>query len=189
MDPDELLVTEFHLLNQKCTSISVAFEDEAVADYFEKMVDAGRKPEQFARIWLHTHPGDSPMPSTTDEATFARVFGSCDWAIMFILSRTGKTYARLRFRAGPGGQLLVPVGVRWDLPIGEIDDDVWGDEYADTVEDLDLFKSDRLEWWDEPTVKDASRSESQLEQIDDLDAAFEEWYGRYEEEVADGCSL
>ena len=46
---------------------SVSFDDEAVADLFDTQVDAGRKPEQFARVWLHSHPGDSPRPSNTDE--------------------------------------------------------------------------------------------------------------------------
>lgn len=32
--------------------------------------------------------------------TFARVFGSCDWAVMFILGRTAKTFARLKFHVG-----------------------------------------------------------------------------------------
>ena len=32
---------------------------------------------------------------------------------MFILGRTGNTYARLSFGVGPGGQMPVPVGVDW----------------------------------------------------------------------------
>ena len=85
---------------------SVAFDDEAVADFFDHQVDAGRKPEQFARIWLHSHPGDSPQPSTVDEETFERVFGRCQWAVMFVVGRSGKTYARLRFSVGPGARGL-----------------------------------------------------------------------------------
>src|SRR6266436_1430857 len=59
-DPEELLITDFQLINQRCTAVTVAFEDEAVADYFEAMVDAGYQPDQFARAWIHTHPSDSP---------------------------------------------------------------------------------------------------------------------------------
>ena len=83
------------------TCVSVSFDDEAVADYFEDQVEAARVPQQFGRIWLHTHPGNSPEPSMTDENTFTRVFGSCDWAIMFIVAQDGRTFARLRFNAGP----------------------------------------------------------------------------------------
>ena len=66
-DADDLLfVKEFVIIKQQVTCVSFIFDDQAVADFFEEQVDLGRKPEQFARIWLHSHPGDSPQPSTTD---------------------------------------------------------------------------------------------------------------------------
>jgi hypothetical protein len=79
--------------------------------------------------------------SGTDEATFHRVFGGCDWAVMAILGRTGNTYARLRFNAGPGGSLILPVGVDWaawphvspHLAGGVTE---WAWEYHDLVEEL-----------------------------------------------------
>ncbi len=49
-----LLIEEFITVKQTTTEVSVDFHDEAVADLFETQVDLGRKPEQFARIWLHT---------------------------------------------------------------------------------------------------------------------------------------
>lgn len=97
---DPLRVEGLTLVEQRCTSVSVAFEDEAVAEHFDRCVDAGLPPRRFARIWVHTHPGDSAIPSGTDERTFDRVFGRCDWAVMCILARGGETYARLRIRAG-----------------------------------------------------------------------------------------
>ena len=97
---DLLLVTDFVLVKQKVTCVSVSFDDEAVADYFEDQVEVGRVPEQFGRIWLHSHPGDSPRPSSIDEETFQRVFGRCQWAVMFIVARGGGSYARLRFSVG-----------------------------------------------------------------------------------------
>ena len=67
-EPDDLLfVKEFVTVKQDVTPVSVKFDDEAVANHFEDQVDLGRKPEQFARIWLHSHPGDSPEPSIIDE--------------------------------------------------------------------------------------------------------------------------
>lgn len=66
-EPDDLLcVTDFVTIKQDATVASISLDDEAVADFFESQVDAGRKPEQFFRIWLHTHPGDSPSPSSID---------------------------------------------------------------------------------------------------------------------------
>src|SRR3989339_1227792 len=44
---DLLFVTDFTLVKQKVTSVSVAFADESVADFFEDQVAVGRKPDQF----------------------------------------------------------------------------------------------------------------------------------------------
>lgn len=104
-----------------------------MADYVDGQVDRGLRPESFLRLWLHTHPGDSPTPSGTDEETFARVFGKCDWAIMFVLARTGKTYARLRFNVGPGGHGEIPVEVDWSAPFAASDHDGWRAEYRANV--------------------------------------------------------
>lgn len=146
-DPAELLVTEFITVKQRCTAVSVRFDDQAVADYFEDMVDRGLKPDQSARCWLHTHPGDSAEPSGLDEETFERVFGRCDWAILFIAARGGASYARLRFNTGPGGELLLPVGVRWDLPLDAVDPDAWRAEYeANVVEELASVSTRICEW-------------------------------------------
>ena len=113
---DPLLIEDFITVHQRVSAVTVAFDDTAVADFYDQQVDLGRQPHQFSRIWCHTHPGDSPNPSSTDEDTFARVFGGCDWAVMFILAKGGKTYARLRFNVGPGGHLLIPVEVDFAAP-------------------------------------------------------------------------
>ena len=79
---DPLRVTDWRLVRQICTNVSVAFQDESVADFFDDQVDAGNAPNQFSRLWIHTHPGDCPQPSLTDEETFERVFGRAEWALM-----------------------------------------------------------------------------------------------------------
>jgi hypothetical protein len=104
-----------------------------VADFFDDQVDAGRRPEQFGRIWVHTHPGDSPHPSQTDEATFARVFGRSDWAVMFILARGGQCYARLRYNVGPGVDVELPVDVDYSRPFEGSDMELWQAEYLANV--------------------------------------------------------
>jgi hypothetical protein len=113
-EADALYVEDFVTVRQSTTAVTVEFDDAAVADHFDAAVDRGLRPERFARLWCHTHPGDSAEPSSVDEHTFARVFGSCDWAVMFILCRTGRTYARLAFNAGPGGSTRLPVDVDWE---------------------------------------------------------------------------
>ena len=129
-----LLIEEFITVKQTTTEVSVDFHDEAVADFFETQVDLGRKPEQFARLWLHTHPGDCPKPSMTDEETFERVFGRCDWAVMFILARTGKTYARLRFNVGPRGDVLIPAQIDYGQTFKGSDHAAWLEEYEQNVQ-------------------------------------------------------
>ena len=77
---DLLYVEDFITVKQQATSVRVRFRDEAVADFFDRCVDAGLAPQRFGRIWCHTHPSTSVTPSSTDEETFARGFGSCDWS-------------------------------------------------------------------------------------------------------------
>jgi hypothetical protein len=133
-DPqDPLVVGDVALVPQIATSLTTKFDDAGVADYFDRQVDAGLRPEAFARIWVHTHPGDSAEPSGTDELTFARVFRQADWAVMFILARGGATYARLRFRAGPGGQFRIPVEVDFGRPFAGSDQAAWDREYRANV--------------------------------------------------------
>lgn len=133
-EDDLLLIQDFVTVRQRVSSVSVSFDDEAVADFFEDQVDAGRRPEQFGRLWLHTHPGDSADPSCTDEETFTRVFRGCDWAVMFILARGGATYARLRFNVGPRGQDVIPVQIDYSVPFAASHEQSWLEEYNGNIE-------------------------------------------------------
>ncbi len=104
-----------------------------MADYFDQQIDQGRQPEEFARIWLHTHPGTSPQPSPTDVETFTRVFGRCDWAVMFILARGGRTSARLQV---PRINLQVQLRTRVDYsqPFAGTEYGEWKAEYQQLVQ-------------------------------------------------------
>ena len=162
---DLLYVEDFVTVAQDVSSVSVRFRDDAVADFFETSVDAGLTPERFARVWLHTHPGSFVTPSGTDEATFARVFGRCDWAVMFILGRTGRTSARLSFSGGPGAALALRCRVDWkscpeQLSSGGLTERVqaWRDEYANNVHPVPLV----LPSFPQPAA-DALRVDQQLQ--------------------------
>lgn len=141
---DPLLIEQFQLVRQHATPLTVGFDDSAVAEYFDEQVDRGLRPEQFARIWIHTHPGHSPLPSRTDEETFERVFGRCDWAVMFILARGGASYARLRFRSGPGAELRFASEVDYRASFAGSDTTAWDAEYAANVVPLHLLVWDSL---------------------------------------------
>jgi len=139
-EPDDLLfVTEFVTVKQQVTCVSVKFDDEAVANFFEDQVDLGIKPEQFARLWLHSHPADSPEPSSIDESTFTRVFGNCQWAVMFIVAQNNRSYAKLSFNVGPGGQILIPVEIDYSRDFSSSDKCSWDTEYKKNVEAADWF--------------------------------------------------
>lgn len=130
---DLLCVADVALMNQSCTWVQVKLDDESVADHFDRQVAAGRRPEEFARIWIHTHPGRSAEPSPTDEATFTRVFGRADWAVMFILARGGQTFARLRYNVGPGAEVELPVDVDFSRPFLASSEAAWSAEYLANV--------------------------------------------------------
>lgn len=132
---DLLYVEDVKLVRQFSTGISVAFQDDAVADFFDGQVDAGLQPQQFARIWVHSHPGDCPQPSMTDETTFLRVFGNSDWAVMFILAQGGQSYARLQFHVGPGGGMMLPVAVDYSRPFSASNHAVWEEEYLANIQE------------------------------------------------------
>ena len=157
---DLLFVENVQLVPQICTGASVVFDDQGVADFFDCQVDQGRRPEQFARIWIHTHPGRSAEPSFVDEETFERVFGATQWAVMLILARRGQTYARLRFHVGPGGEVEIPVEVDYRQPFLGSDHTAWQSEYSERVrkvqpslvptsKDRPPESVDALDWWDD----------------------------------------
>jgi hypothetical protein len=108
----------------------VRVDDQAVADFFDRCVDQGLSPDRFARLWCHTHPGDSAVPSATDEDTFERCFNRCNWSVMFILARKGRTYCRMKFTAGPGAQVELPVAVDWSGWPACLCDTTWLDRVA-----------------------------------------------------------
>lgn len=162
--PDDLLfVQDMQLVRQNCTESFVAFDDLAVADFFDDQTVLGRKPEEFGRIWIHTHPGSSPEPSPTDHNTFDRVFGSCDWAVMFIIARSGDTHAELHWRTG-GGSIPLNMEVDFTQQFVGSDHAAWGDEYQTNVHEETWIQERR------------SRSGRKMISDTDLDAEYRELF-------------
>ena len=159
-NPDDLLLVEdIRLVEQVCSVVSVEFNDESVADFFDQQVDAGRQPEQFARIWIHAHPGASPSPSGTDEDTFDRCFGGVDWAVMHIIADEGNTYTRARFNVGPGTDKRLRSRTTFDYGFPAADHEAWFTEYCENVTNDDSFSStqlqhpiDSVDWWDQEST-------------------------------------
>ena len=174
-DPEDLLcVIDFQTVQQETTVASISLDDQSIANLFDEQVDAGRKPEQFFRLWLHSHPGNSPTPSTVDEETFVRVFGRCDWAGMCVIARQGKTYARLRFNIGPGGEVLIPVCVDYSLPFGPSEQEAWQAEYDANIKPAALcrglvFEDELSLDSTEPDLNEYSLPQDILEQLEDME--------------------
>jgi hypothetical protein len=186
---DLLFVEDVQLVRQECTWSTVNFLDSAVADYFDRQAEAGYPPQQCGRIWIHTHPGDSASPSHTDEDTFEKVFGRNNWAVMFILGMRGETYARLRFSAGPGGSLMLPVSVDHSQPFPASEHGLWLEEYRECVVNEDRSRSadDRRAererpWWDE---QDWFRDRSEIGEVKAVQTAADREEERMREEWAE----
>src|SRR5262245_30418285 len=130
---DLLFVHDIRLVRQQVSSVSVRFDDMAVADFFDEQVDNGLAPEEFGRIWLHTHPGNSAFPSLTDEETFGRCFGHSDWAVMAILAAEGDTYARIQFNVGPRAGVEIPMEIDYQKEFQQTDRARWAEEYERCV--------------------------------------------------------
>jgi hypothetical protein len=128
-----LLIEDVRLVVQDADWSSVVFDDAAVADFYDEQVERGRAPCQFARVWIHTHPGSSPQPSGRDEETFARAFGKCDWSVMLIVARGGASYARISFGVGPGGSWEIPVAVDFEAGFAAAKPAGWLAEYERCV--------------------------------------------------------
>ena len=134
-DPaNALLVTDFKLVKQVCSSVSCDFEDIGVADHFDDMADACIHPENCGRIWVHTHPGNSATPSYTDHDTFTKCFGKCSWAIMFILAKGGAKFAQLRILNGAKVFLFdINIDITYEHEFLATDYSKWNEEYLANV--------------------------------------------------------
>lgn len=135
---DPLLVTDFRLIRSDCTDVSFDMDPNDGAEFMETMMDAGLMPWQYSNILIHTHPGNSPIPSGMDENNFVRAFSHPNWAIMFIIAEGGASYCRIKVNVGPGIVKDIKVAIDWSIPFCGSDTESWNDEYAAKVVVLGL---------------------------------------------------
>ena len=88
---DNLLrVNELYLPKQIVTPSHTDPTEEGIATMYDELGQAKFPPNQFARIWIHTHTFTAPnktgisLPSPVDFNTCREVFTGCDWFIMLI---------------------------------------------------------------------------------------------------------
>ncbi len=130
---DPLLVTDFVLVKQECTGVSFDLDPNDIVDHQERMMDKGIPPWACMDILIHSHPGNSPQPSDTDEKNFVKAFSHPDWAIMFIIANGGATYCRMKINIGPGVVKEIKVVVDWTVPFCGTDRQAWEKEYKENV--------------------------------------------------------
>lgn len=142
-DPDDLLVVkDIYLPQQTVSGVEVKFDDEGIQDYYEEQVLIyGRHPREFARIWIHSHPwhGDTLNPSGTDEDTFRRCFGECDWAIMFIINNDERYYCRMSIRTGIHMNIMMKAKIDYTKSITEDDEENFKKIYDDRVNEQRIW--------------------------------------------------
>ncbi len=101
---DPFLIEDLWIPKQEVDLGSTKFDMDDFAVTQLAMADPdspnARHPRCFRRVWIHTHPEGVHQPSNMDERTFKAIVGRADWGVMFILAKDGKTYCRMRARAG-----------------------------------------------------------------------------------------
>lgn len=133
---DPLLVTDFVLVKQECTVVTFDLDANDSVEHMETMMDKGLMPWQYANILIHTHPGDSPSPSGTDENNFNKSFSHPNWAVMFIIAEGGECYCRLKINVGPGSIRELDVCVDWSQDFEGTNKEDWATEYSSNVKEI-----------------------------------------------------
>jgi proteasome lid subunit RPN8/RPN11 len=138
-DPkDPMLVVDFKTLKQEVSMASVDFDGEDLNEYMFDRLDEGLDPADSMRVWIHTHPGDSPNPSGTDEDNWKEHFSNQDWAVMFIMAKGGATYARLRVSNVVATEQKISSMVDWTANFYAVTDEVrkaWKEEFEANIEE------------------------------------------------------
>ena len=153
-NPD--VIVDFHLVEQVCNSAYCEFTDSGMIDFNDEMAEAGYHPQEYSRMWLHTHPGTSAHPSGLDEETFTNQFGGMDWSAMLIVARGGQTYGRIRYSVGNavdyilGGKersSTVDLAIDWTAEFSSTEHAQWDDEYDSMVTEKPTTKLKTAGTW------------------------------------------
>lgn len=135
------VIEDIQLVKQEVSSVAVDFDDEGLADYTCRMSEAGYNAAQFNRVWIHTHPGNSPSPSGTDEETFAKYLPCKPFSIMYILAKGGQQYCRMKIESSPidanGATVsmssLLKTDIYYELDFPASNREAWEAEYRSLV--------------------------------------------------------
>lgn len=124
-DPnDPLFINQLHFIPQYSTMASVEFDNDAQNNYAIDMSKRRLNPDNFMRVWIHTHPGNNTSPSGTDWSTFNDTFGPMEWSVMAILGKSDEFTCVFRV----GDEMMnIPVAIHDPFT------QQWAEEYASAV--------------------------------------------------------
>lgn len=129
-------VSDIHMLPQANSSVYTEMDDEAMNKYYEECYAKEMAIGEFGCVWLHTHPGNSCQPSSTDETTFKDTFKRHPWALMLILGQSGDMYGRIKSNF-PRIEQEVDVVVDWTQWEDNVSPHNWAKDYDENVRERD----------------------------------------------------
>jgi len=127
-------MVDFVVPTQVCNSMGTEIDGEAILNYLEQQACLDTVP--YTRMWVHTHPGFSAIPSSVDWNTFLQCFGNAPWSVMLVLggkSDSDVVYAVINVNSTICMLLPVEVVVAYDVPCEPKDTDAWFAEYQRNV--------------------------------------------------------
>lgn len=164
-EDDPLLVKDLWVPKQEVSVATTELDDESFAIAVEEMGKMA-PPSTFTRIWLHTHPGSSATPSSTDRTTQSTTFSTCEWHVMGILAQGGQTHCEMSWWGPDRKSLLsarIPMEVAWHEPFDAADPDHWSAEYAEnvTARTVTYTRNDSMRWLppNQPLTSDQDRKQ------------------------------
>ena len=110
----QAVVTDLWFPQQTCTAATVEFDDEDIAAQIDEL--------QTHTPWMSASASGStltlataPTPVAQTIQTFSKVLGHFDWAVMAILAKGGKSYARIKHDAPAG---ITDGKIEYKIPMG-----------------------------------------------------------------------
>lgn len=91
---EPLKVIDAILIESECSGATVDIEAEAIEAMYMEYQKQQIYPDQL-QIWWHTHPGNSPSPSSTDVSTFNDLGSDKTSNVMYILASGNQEYCRV----------------------------------------------------------------------------------------------
>ena len=154
---DPMLITDVRLVKQECTSVTVELDTDDSVAFVERMLDEGLAPWQCQNIWIHTHPGNCPEPSGTDEENFTKNFSHPHWAIFFILAKGGQTWCEAQFNVGPTCRVVVEYSIAYNSNFQGANKEAWQEEYKKNVTEQKWnFKNTKTPLWNKSILGETS---------------------------------